>query len=167
MTQLTRQIVLDALSVERVALLTLLARIEDEVWQDLTREDGWCVHDIVAHVADQHLGTVAISGVAARPEWATVGVTLPMQADGRINRERLNMLRYQLNRHHSRKDVMTRLDEGFRAVGETVEGLDEQRLAGPGPYGQSETMLEWFFDTVEHNREHRLELERILKQASD
>jgi hypothetical protein len=158
---LTRQAMLEALLEEKKALLDLLPCFDDAAWHTLSRADGWSVHDIVAHIADTHLSTVAISGVSPRAEWAAVGVTLPMQSNGRVNMERLNMLRYQLNRQRTRDAVMKRLVEGFTAVAETVQSLDDARLAGPGPYGPPETMLEWFYAVVGHNREHRLELERM------
>jgi len=165
MVELTRQAILDGLSEEKKALMDLLARFSAEEWRSLTRSDGWSVHDIVAHVGDTHLSTVGISGVAARPEWAMVGVTLPMMSNGRVNIERLNMLRFQVNRERSRETVMARLAEGFEAVAETVKALDDRLLAGMGPYGPTETMLEWFYATVAHNREHRLQLEHLLETA--
>lgn len=166
MAELTRRVLLDELAAERKALMGLLTRLQDAAWRELLREDGWSVHDIVAHVADVHLSTVAISGVSPRTEWSTLGVTLPMLPNGRVNTERLNMLRYQLNLHRTRENVMSRLVEGFDALEETVRTLSEERLAGPGPYGPSEPMLGWFYAAVSHSRKHRLELEAIFAQVA-
>lgn len=161
MTKLTRQAILDALDEEQGALMDLLSRFSDEEWRLLTRDDGWNVHDIAAHIADVYLANVATSGLARHLSKATVGVTLPMTPDGRVNVERLNMLRYQINRGLSRQQVLQRLVEAGKVVAETVHTLDDERLEGFGPYGPPETMLEWFNAMVQHSREHRLQLEHI------
>jgi hypothetical protein len=161
MPERTRQAILDGLAKEQDALLKLLSRFSDEEWRALTRDDGWSVHDIAAHVADIYLATLATSGLSTRLPKATVGVTLPMSPDGRVNVERLNMLRYQVNRRLSRDEVEKRLAQAHAALLETVSALDSEQMAGPGPYGPPETMLEWFNAMILHSREHRLQLERI------
>jgi hypothetical protein len=161
MTEPTRQAILDSLNEEQGALMDLLSRFSDKEWHTLTRDDGWSVHDIAALIADVHLTTVATSGLVPHLSKAAMGVTLPMTPDGRVNVERLNMLRYQANRRLSRNDVMTRLAEVFAVIAETASRLDDDRLTGPGPYGPPETMLEWFNAMILHNREHRLQLEHI------
>jgi hypothetical protein len=166
MTELTRQAILDGLAEEQSALLALLSCFSDEEWHTLTRNDGWTVHDIVAHIADVHLSTAATSGVAPGVSKVNVGVTLPMMPDGRVNQERLNMLRFEANRQLSRDQVVGRLAKAFKAVAKAVSAPDDRRLAGPGPYGSPETMLEWFNAAVLHNREHRLQLERLYTRAT-
>jgi hypothetical protein len=71
------------------------------------------------------------------------------------------MLRYQANRVLSRDTVMARLAQAIALVTETINKLDDERLAGPGPYGLPETMLEWFNTAVMHSRAHRAELENL------
>jgi hypothetical protein len=161
MPERTRQAILDGLDKEQDALLKLLSRFSDEEWRVLTRDDGWSVHDVAAHVADVYLATLATSGLAPRLPKAAVGVTLPMSPDGRVNVERLNMLRYQINHRLSREEVEKRLAEAHTALVEAVGALDDEQLAGPGPYGPPETMREWFNAMVSHSREHRRQLERI------
>lgn len=161
MAKLTRQVILDGLDEEQGALMDLLSRFSDEEWRLLTRDDGWSVHDVAAHIADVYLATVAASGLARHLFKEIVGVTLPMMPDGRVNVERLNMLRYQVNRGLSRQQVLQRLAEACKMVTETMHTLDDDRLEGPGPYGPPETMLEWFNAMILHSREHRLQLEHI------
>lgn len=164
MGELTRQGILDELAQEKDALLDLLSRFDDEEWETLARADGWRVHDIAAHIADVHLTTVATSGLASRPSHAEVGVTLPIQSNGRVDQDRLNALRYRVNRELSREAVMARLYEAFTVLRETIE---RARLAGPGPYGPPETMLEWFYAAVSHNRTHRLELQTLFETRDE
>jgi hypothetical protein len=162
-TELTRQDVLDGLVEERQALMVLLSDFDDAAWHTLTRDDGWNVHSIVAHIADVHLFTLGTSSVTPRPSRAVLGVTLPMKPNGRLDVERLNMMRYQFNRGLSRDEVMERLAEAFALMNETIEALNNDQLRGPGPYGPGETMLEWFHEAVLHNREHRRELQHIYE----
>lgn len=166
MTELSRDKIVNDLVEERGALKALLTRFNDEDWRSLTRSDSWSVHDIVAHIADIHLSTIAISGIFRRPSRAKLGVTLPMTPNGHVNVERLNMLRYQVNSKLSRAEVMVRLDEAFKIVAEAINALDEDQLSGPGPYGPPETMLGWFNGLILHIREHRLQLEQIYASRS-
>lgn len=161
MTELTRQRLLEELARERSALMALLPLFSDQDWHTLARDDGWRIHDVAAHIADVHLDTAALSGVENRPSEALLGVTLPMLPNGRIDQERLNMLRYEANRQLSRSEVMARLHDSFEWVVKTLQALTDDDLAGPGPYGPPETLLEWFNATVRHNREHRNELEHL------
>jgi hypothetical protein len=161
MSELTREAVLDNLTEEHNALLDFLSVLSDVEWHGLTRNDGWSVHDIAAHIADVYLTTVRLSGVAHRMPQAAAGLTLPMMPDGRVNVERFNMLRYQANRGLSRDEVMKQLAEAFASTVKTIKELDEDVLDGPGPYGPPHTMLTWFNATVLHVQEHRLQLVHI------
>jgi len=161
MTMLTRQTMLADLAAEQTALMDFVSRVSDEEWRTLTRDDGWSIHDIVAHIADVYLTTVATSGVARRSPRAVLAVTLPMLPSGRVNTERLNMIRYETNRKLSRDEVMERLAEAFELLSETVNGLKDKQLNGPGPFGLPETMLDWFNAAIVHHRRHRLQLEHI------
>lgn len=161
MNELTRQVVLDDLSEEQSALMKFLSALSDTEWRTLARDDGWSVHDIAAHIADAHLTTMALSNTLPHLAPGIVGVTLPILPNGRVNTERLNMMRYEINRGLSRDEVMKRLSRGFALITKTVKTLDDDVLAAPGPYGPSGTMLEWFNTTVSHCREHRLQLEHV------
>jgi hypothetical protein len=161
MNELTRQLFFNNLNTEQSALLAALSCFDEDEWYQLVRDDGWCAHDIAAHIADVYLTTVALSGVAPRLSRELIGITLPMQPNGRVNTERLNMLRYQANRVLSRDTVLARLVQAIALVTETVNTLDDERLANPGPYGPPETMLEWFNSAVLHSREHRAELDNL------
>ena len=161
MTELTRQAILDGLIEEQLALMNLVTRLSNQEWHTLTRNDGWSVHDIVAHIADAHLFALAISGSTSHPSQALLETTLPIRANGEIDTDRLNILRYSVNQRFSRAEVMSRLTKAFALLRETVEALQDDQLTTPGPYGPPRTILEWFNDTVLHSREHRLQLEHI------
>ena len=47
---------LDGLEAERHTLEALLPRIDDIMWQNACRADGWSPHDIIAHLADSNYG---------------------------------------------------------------------------------------------------------------
>ena len=161
MNELTREAMLNDLAEEQAALIDFLSPLSDVEWHTLAREDGWSVHDIAAHVADVHLTTVALGGVVPHLTPADVGVTLPMMPSGRVNIERLNMMRYQVNRGLSRDEVLRRLVKAFTLVRKAIKALDDDRFAGPGPYGPAETMREWFNAALLHGQGHRLQLERL------
>ena len=161
MTKLTRQTMLADLAAEQTALMDFVSRVSDEEWRTLSRHDGWSIHDIVAHIADVYLTTVATSGAAPRSPRAVLGVTLPMLPSGRVNTERLNMIRYEMNRGLSRDEVMERLVEALELTAETIDGLKDKQLNGPGPFGLPETMFDWFNAAIVHHQRHRLQLEQI------
>ncbi len=161
MNELSRQDVLNSLTEEHKALMDFLSRLNDEEWRGLLRNDDWSLHDIAAHTADVYLTHVRLSGVAPRVPKAAAGMTLPMMPDGRVNIERLNMLRYQANRELSRDIVIQRLNEAHQAIVDTIKALDQDRLDGPGPYGPPYTMLTWFNAMILHVQEHRLQMKRI------
>ncbi len=166
MNELSRQDVLNSLTKEHNALIDFLLRLSDEEWRGLLRNDDWSMHDIAAHTADVYLTHVRLSGAAPRVPKAAAGMTLPMMPDGRVNIERLNMLRYQANRELSRDIIMQRLHEAHGALVDTINALDKDRLDGPGPYGPPYTMLTWFNAMVLHVREHRLQMKRIYTAST-
>jgi hypothetical protein len=166
MNELSRQDVLNSLTKEHNTLMDFLSRLSDEEWRVLVRNDGWSMHDIAAHVADVYLSTVRLSGVAPHVPKSAAGMTLPMMPDGRVNIERLNMLRYQTNRELPRDVVVGRLHEAHEALVNTIDALEQDRLDGPGPYGPPYTMLTWFNAMVLHVREHRLQMKRIYTASA-
>ncbi len=161
MNELSRQDVLNSLTKEHNMLMDFLSRLSDEEWRSLTRNDDWSMHDITAHVADVYLTTVRLSGVAPYVPKAAAGMTLPMMPDGRVNTERLNMLRYQVNRELPYDVIVERLHEAYASIIDTIKSLERDRLDGPGPYGPPHTMLTWFNAMILHVREHRLQMKRI------
>ena len=64
-------------------------------------------------------------------------------------------------RHWGESLRFERLAQAIELVTETINTLDDERLAGPGPYSQPETMLEWFNTAILHSRAHRAELENL------
>lgn len=165
MNELSRQDVLNSLTQEHNTLMDFLSSLSEDEWRGLVRNDGWSIHDIAAHIADVYLTTVRLSGAAPRVPKAAAGMTLPMMPDGRVNVERLNMLRYQANRELPHEVIVQRLIEACQALLDTIKVMEQDRLEGPGPYGPPYTMLTWFNAMVLHVREHRLQMKRIYSTS--
>jgi DinB family protein len=152
----TREELLAALDRERAVLLDLLPRFSDEQWRSVLRDDGWTAHDIATHLADANYGLALMAAGELAPP-------LPLdQAGGWMaGLDAYNQERRHKNAELPREKVLGRsakaLDQARRAI-ETIDDLD-----APGPYGPLHTRRQWLQRIILHTRQHRGELEELLK----
>lgn len=144
--------VLAALSAEEAAMQVLLTRIDDQAWQTLARNDGWTIHDIVAHIADSTYGIAQLILKGPPPE-----ARIDLDAYNQQRRERLADL--------PRATVEQRITSGFAAARQAVQ-------AAPDPaqviaYGPHRTAGEWLLLLAPHIAGHRSEIEQLLARRKD
>jgi hypothetical protein len=152
----TREELLAALERERAALLDLLPRFSDQQWRAITRDDGWTAHDIAIHLADANYGLALMVSGQLPP-------SLPFdQASGWMaGLDEYNQARRRKNSDLPREKVLSRSSKALDHARQAIETVDE--LDAPGPYGPVHTRRQWLQRIILHTRQHRAELEELLK----
>lgn len=152
---ITREDLLAALEQERAAILDLLPRFGDEQWSAVTRDDGWSVHDIAAHLADSNYG-LALMILGEIP--------MALQRDERtgwMNVDDLNAQRRQKNADLPREKVMSRLTSSYEHARRAIESVED--YDAPSPLGESVPKRRWLQRIVRHNQEHREDFAALLE----
>lgn len=156
MSELTTQSeLLAALADERAALEKLIPKYTEERWRAVAREDGWTAHDIAAHLADSTYGLALMTLGELQP-------TLPLDQRGWMDVGDYNVQRREKNAALPREKVAARLASSFEHARRAIEATDD--LSAPGPYGPVHTKGLWLNRIIAHCREHRAEMEALLKR---
>lgn len=144
---------LAALDREEAALAALLPRFDDAQWRDTGRDDGWSVHDVVAHVADSTYG-LALMALGELP------LTLDVDAAAGVatNVDALNAARRAKNAELPRAKVLSRLQSACGHARRAFTALDPAAPLAGRPDLRNEP---WLRRIVDHIAAHRAELEQL------
>lgn len=154
-TSFDRARLLAGLAAEQAALTALLPRFSDTQWRESSRDDGWTAQDIANHIADSMYGL-------ARLTLGEMPPMLPVDPEtGWMDPSGYNEQRRQQNRELPREKLASRLASAFGTAQRAIETTVDPEA--PGPYGPTHTKAQWLQRIVTHTREHRKELELLLK----
>jgi hypothetical protein len=152
--EMNQQQLAGAIEQERARWLELLPRFNDEQWQLSQRADGWTAHDIVAHVADSNYGLALMALGEIKPQ-------LPLNPEtGWMDVDDYNEQRRARNASLPRAKITERLSTSLDHMRRAIEGTDD--MDAPSPIGPPHTMGTWLRRMVQHNQEHRQELEQMM-----
>lgn len=151
---MTHDVLHQRLVEERQALMALLPSFSDLQWRDMSREDGWSVHEIVGHLADSNYGLALMV-------LSEIAPAIPVNAQGQLDPSDINESGRQRNASLTREKIMERLTKSFSHVGRAIDGT--QDLNADGPYGAVSTQGMWLQRIVDHMAGHRQELEALRK----
>jgi hypothetical protein len=156
MSELTREGIVAALEEEREALTALVGGISDEQWTR-TRDDGWTIHDIVAHIGDAAfgLGRLAVMASQQPPSGPTQSREEIVAGINRRNDERRAKLAAM-----SRADIEGRIATGFNEAIKSVGKLGDLDTPAVGP---APTVGGLLMRAAKHSEEHRAQIEAILR----
>lgn len=152
----TREELLAEFEAASAALLAVLPRFTEEQWFAAERNDGWRVHDIVAHISDSNYALALMALGQLTPPRPLNEQTGWMDDIDSINQERR-----EKNASLPREKVLDRTNKALAQVRSTIEQIED--LDGPGPFGPQITRRQILQRIVRHINEHCSELEELLK----
>jgi uncharacterized protein (TIGR03083 family) len=142
----TREQILAAYDAEEAALKALFARVGDEQWSGPTRDDGWTVHDIVAHIGDTAHGLSSV-------------IRMTPEQIGGLDIHALNQQRREQNKTRPRAEVEQHVSSGFATARKAASPDLNLAAASPIP-GRSVGQL--LYAIALHAAGHRQEIEALL-----
>lgn len=138
---------------EQQALMALLTGLSDQHWTDVSRSDGWSVHEVVGHLADSNYG-LALMTLGEIPP------AIPLNDQGKLDPSGINESGRQRNAALGREKIVERLTKSFGHVRRAIDGSAD--LQADGPYGPGSTRGMWLQRIIDHMAEHRRELEGVI-----
>lgn len=138
---------------EQQALMALLTGLSDQQWTDVSRDDGWSVHEVVGHLADANYGLALMT-------LGEIAPAIPVNEQGQLDASGINESGRQRNAALGREKIMERLTKSFGHVARAIDGSAD--LHADGPYGAASTRGMWLQRIVNHMAEHRRELEAVI-----